>query len=210
MKIKESFIERYPLLDEDELIEEIFQCGKITELPTEEILIDLDQKIDSFPLLLDGSIKIIREDTEGKEIFLYYVESGNICAATISCCLIEGKSSIRAIVEEDSKFILIPIEYMDKWMQQYKSWRTFIFQAFSNRFNDMLGAIDQLAFKKMDERILNYLTETAQLNDSDTVHVSHQKVAFDLNTSREVVSRILKQLENEGHLKMGRGQIKLL
>ena len=210
MITKDQFISAYPMLNESELINNIIEFGRIKSLPYDEILIDLDQKITHFPLIIKGSIKIIREDENGHEIFLYYVEAGNTCAATISCCIEGKRSTIRAIVEEDAEFISIPIEYMDLWIEKYKSWRNYIFQSFSNRFNDMLNAVDQLAFKKMDERILAYLNETSNLTQSKTIHVSHQEIAMDLNTSREVVSRILKQLERNKSVKLKRGRIELV
>jgi CRP/FNR family transcriptional regulator len=205
-----EFTRKYPSFNDPIFAEEVLKVGKIQKLFTDDILIDLEQKITHFPLILEGSLKIQREDSEGKEIFLYYIDSGNICTATISCCLNHKKSSIRALVEEDATLLNIPIEYMDKWIVKFPVWRNYIFQSFSNRFEDMLKAIDQLAFKKMDERILGYLKNTAKLTKSNLIKVSHQEIAIDLNTSREVVSRLLKQCELNGLLKIGRGKIELL
>lgn len=206
---KENFINQYPMLNEPGLIDEIISVSNEITMPFDEILIDLGQQINSFPLILSGSMKILRENEDGNEVFLYYVDAGNTCAATLSCCIEGMQSNIRAIVEEEATFLNIPIEYMDIWLEKYKSWRNYIFQSFSSRFNDLLHAVDQLAFKKMDDRILNYLNETSSITDSKLILISHQKIAIDLNTSREVVSRILKQMENDGFLSIGRGKIEL-
>ena len=207
---KDEFLELYPFLNNDALIDEILNVSTIKKMPVDEILIDLGQGLHSFPLIIKGSIKILREDNSGNEVFLYFVDSGNTCAATIACCIGDKKSSIRAVVEEDAVFLSVPIHYMDNWIKKYDIWRSYIFQSFSNRFNDMLHAIDQLAFHKMDQRILNYLQDTSDINQNKIISISHQQIAIDLNTSREVVSRLLKQLEIEGILKLGRGKIELI
>ena len=204
-----DFIAKYPFLNDQTFVQEVLDVGKIQKLSAHEILIDLGQKITHFPLIIEGSIKIQREDKDGREVFLYYVDSGNTCAATVSCCLTNKVSNVRATVEEDALLLNIPIAYMDKWITENPLWRAYIFQSFSNRFEDMLHAVDQLAFYKMDERILNYLKDTAKLTKHNTIMLSHQEIAIDLNTSREVVSRLLKQLEVEGVLKLGRGKVEL-
>jgi CRP/FNR family transcriptional regulator len=209
MITEERFLEKYPFLNDDNLVQDILSVGKYQKISANEILIDLGQRITHFPLIIEGSIKILREDSEGREVFLYYVDSGNTCAATVSCCLNDKVSNVRAIIDEDAELLNIPIENMDKWITQYSSWRRYIFQSFSSRFEDMLNAIDQLAFKKMDERIIGYLNNTAKHTKSNIIKMSHQDIAIDLNTSREVVSRLLKQLEQEGVLLLGRGKIEL-
>lgn len=210
MITSDQFIEKYPFLNDETFVQEILKVGKLQKLSANEILIDLGQRITHFPLIIDGSIKIQREDNEGREVFLYYVDSGNTCAATVSCCLNDKLSNVRATVEEDAIMLNIPIEYMDKWITEYPLWRAYIFQSFSSRFEDMLRAVDQLAFKKMDERILSYLKNTAKLTKNNLIKMSHQDIAIDLNTSREVVSRLLKQLEQDGVLSLGRGKVELL
>lgn len=120
------------------------------------------------------------------------------------------KSNIRAVVEEKVIFITVPYKYMDIWMGKYKTWREFILTTYSIRFEELLKAVDQLAFKKMDQRIANFLDEKSKLLDSKIIKISHQQIAYDLNTSREVVSRILKQMEKEDLVKISRGQLELL
>ncbi|MFK8045766.1 MAG: Crp/Fnr family transcriptional regulator [Crocinitomicaceae bacterium] len=207
---KTEFTQKYPILNDEKLVDQILKVAKIQKIAAQEILVDIGQEITHFPLIVDGSLKIQREDADGREVFLYYVESGNTCAATVTCCLKSKRSNIRATVEEDSKILNIPINYMDEWICMYPVWRAYIFQSFSNRFDDLLNAVDQLAFKKMDERLLEYLKNTASLIKGSTVHMSHQEIAIDLNTSREVISRLLKQLELAELVQLGRGKIEIL
>ncbi len=209
MILRKALQENFPIISEPELIEEIMKVAYIHEMETDEILIDINENIKNLPLLVEGSVKILREDEEGNEVFLYYVDAGNTCAATLTCCMDSKISNIRAVVEEKAIFLAIPYEYMDIWMGKYKSWREFILTTYSLRFEELLKAVDQLAFKKMDQRILNFLKEKSKLIGSSTIKISHQQIAYDLNTSREVVSRILKQMEKEGVVKISRGQLEL-
>lgn len=210
MILRKALQENYPILSNTELIEEIMQVGYLHELEEGEILIDINQNVKNLPLLIEGSVKVLREDEEGNEVFLYYVDAGNTCAAALTCCMDAKRSNIRAVVEEKTIFITIPYEYMDKWMGIYKCWREFILTTYAIRFEELLKAVDQLAFKKMDERIASFLDEKSKLLDSTIIKISHQQIAYDLNTSREVVSRILKQMEKEGMVKISRGQLELI
>ena len=210
MILRKALQENFPIISEPELIEEIMKVAYIHEMEADDILIDINENIKNLPMLVEGSVKILREDEDGNEVFLYYVDAGNTCAATLTCCMDSKISNIRAVVEEKAVFLTIPYEYMDIWMGKYKSWREFILTTYSLRFEELLKAVDQLAFKKMDQRILNFIKEKSKLIGSTTIKISHQQIAYDLNTSREVVSRILKQMEKEGMVKISRGQLELL
>lgn len=204
-KVKSLFS---PIL-EAELIDEMIQLGKIEHFFVGDIVIDVNQKIERIPLMLDGSIKIMREDEEGKEMFLYYIESGSTCAASLTCCMNSHRSNILAIVEEDATFLSVPVDMMDKWMAQFRSWRSFILSNYATRYDELLEVVDLLAFKRMDDRVASYLQEKSTLHHTKTVEISHQDIAYDLNTSREVVSRILKQMERNGAVELKRGKIVL-
>ena len=171
---------------------------------------DIDQSIDQIPLVLKGSLKISREDDEGNEILLYYLEPGHSCATSLTSCYSGQRSTIRAIAEDDSEYLAIPAQYSDEWIIKYPSWKNFVMNTYSERFEELLKTIDQLAFKKMDERLSKYLHDKAELHDNSVIHISHQEIAYDLNTSREVISRLLKQLENMGAIKLGRNRIVIL
>lgn len=200
----------YGHLFEDELLKEISNIGTIKEIPEGFKLIEIGDFIKSMPLLIKGAIKILREDDKGDELILYFLERGDTCAMTLSCCMGQTKSEIRAVTETDTKVIMIPVEKMGEWMSKYKSWQVFILQSYHNRMLELLEAIDTIAFLKMDKRILKYLRDKAMINGNDVLNTTHQDIAYDLHTSRVVVSRILKTLENEGKINLFRNSIKLL
>ncbi len=197
-------------LFEPELISEINAVGKVSTHERGQIMIDLGEEIKYIPILLDGAIKIVREDENGDELLLYFVEFGNTCAMTLNCCIGNVSSEIRAICESDTRLIMIPVQYMDQWLSKYKSWRTFIFNNYQNRMVELLKAIDSITFKKLDQRLKQYLHEKANVSRKKELQITHLEIATDLNSSRVVISRLLKQMENEGTLQLGRNTIKLL
>ncbi|MDB4270845.1 Crp/Fnr family transcriptional regulator [bacterium] len=200
----------YGYLFEPELLDEIEANGKCKLIKQGERLLDIGQDITVMPLIFSGAIKILREDDHGDELLLYFIEKGDTCAMTFSCCLGSGKSEIRAIAESDTELLLIPIEKMDEWMAKYQSWREFILDSYHTRMSELLETIDTLAFMKMDERIMKYLKDRAMVTNDDIIYSTHQDVARDLHTSRVVVSRLLKNLEREGKIELSRNHIKVL
>tara|TARA_R110002050_G_scaffold4573_2_gene22140 strand:- start:48557 stop:49195 length:639 start_codon:yes stop_codon:yes gene_type:complete len=196
-------------LDEN-LIKEIFEKGIFKNFKKNEIIIDINQPLNFIPLLLNGDIKILREDSDGNELLIYFLEAGETCTMSLTCCMDTTKSKIRAVAEKDTTLIMIPVEQMQQWFQNNESWRNFILRSYQNRFDEMLEAIDNIAFMKMDERLYKYLINKTVLNSSKTIEVKHQDIAEDLHTSRVVISRILKQLENENKIKLGRNKIEIL
>lgn len=200
----------YNFIFEEGLMEEIQEVSKIYDFKEGDIIIDFGENIKSMPLMLTGAIKILREDFDEGELLLYFIEKGDTCAMSMKCCLGNAKSEIRAIAETDGQLILIPVDKMDKWLAKYGTWRNFVFNSYNNRLKEMLTAIDNLAFMNMDERLLNYLLEKSKINHTKQIHNTHQEIAYDLNTSRVVISRILKALENKGKIKLSRAYIELL
>jgi len=200
----------YGYLFEKELMDEIEAAGKCKQIKQGERLMDIGQDITAMPLIFSGAIKILREDDQGDELLLYFIEKGDTCAMTFSCCLGTGKSEIRAIAESDTELLMIPIEKMDEWMVKYQSWREFILDSYHTRMSELLETIDTLAFKKMDERIMKYLQDRAMVINDDVIYSTHQDVANDLHTSRVVVSRLLKSLEKQGKIELSRNHIKVI
>ncbi|MDT0677906.1 Crp/Fnr family transcriptional regulator [Autumnicola musiva] len=199
--------EAYGFIFEEELIAEIEKIGILKSVKEGDIIIDINDYIKAMPLLLQGAIKILREDKEGNELLLYFLERGDTCALTLSCCLGETKSEVRAVVERDTSFIMVPIAKIEDWTVKYKSWRNFVFESYHSRLTEMLETIDTLAFMNMDERLLRYLQDKAKINQAEKLQVTHQQVAYDLNTSRVVISRLLKKLELEGKILLQRNHI---
>ncbi len=199
--------EAYGFIFEEELIQEIGETGILKTAKEGEIIININDYIKSMPLLLDGAIKILREDKEGNELLLYFLERGDTCALTLSCCLGQTKSEVRAVAERDTQYIMVPIEKIEEWTAKYKSWRNFVFDSYQSRLSEMLQTIDTLAFMNMDKRLLRYLQDKAKINQSEELQVTHQQIAYDLNTSRVVISRLLKKLELDGKILLHRNQI---
>lgn len=195
---------------EEELLEEINQVGVFKEVPAGYKLIEIGDYIKSMPLFVKGAVKILREDENGDELLLYFIERGDTCAMTFSCCLGRSKSQIRAVAETDTKFIMIPIQKMEEWMGKYKTWQNFILQSYHSRMTELLEAVDTIAFLRMDERILKHLQDKAKVIGNDEIHSTHQEIAHDLHTSRVVVSRLLKSLENQGKIKLNRNNITVI
>jgi len=206
----EELRENFGNLFEEDLLNEINQVGTFKEVPAGEILIDIGSYVKSIPLLISGAIKILREDEEGDELLLYFLERGDTCATTLSCCMGQTKSDIRAVAEIDTKLIMIPIQKMEEWISKYKSWRNFAFQSYQNRLQEMLEAIDSIAFLNMDERLIKYLQEKVKITKEDIIHNTHQEIAYELHTSRVVISRLLKKLEKIGKIELHRNNIKVL
>ena len=202
--------ENYGYLFEDELLEEINKVGTYKEIPEGHKLIDIGDYIRSMPLLVSGAIKILREDDNGDDLILYFIERGDTCAMTLSCCLGQSKSEIRAIAETDSKLIMIPVSKMEEWLGKYKSWQRFILNSYHDRLSELLEAIDTIAFLKLDERLFKYLKDKAMVNHNEVIKVTHQEIASDLHTSRVVISRLLKTLEINGKIKLYRNSIKVI
>ncbi|MFC4632736.1 Crp/Fnr family transcriptional regulator [Dokdonia ponticola] len=200
----------YGSLFEEALINEIVQVGTYKEVPAGFKLIEIGSYIKGMPLLVSGAIKVLREDKNGDELLLYYLEKGETCSMTMTCCMGQTKSEIRAIAETDTKLIMIPIQKMELWMSTYKSWRDFVFESYHNRLNEMLHTIDSIAFDNMDERLLNYLKEKARVNKDHIIRNTHQEIAYELHSSRVVISRLLKKLENLGKIELHRNYIEII
>jgi CRP/FNR family transcriptional regulator len=197
-------------LFEEDLIKEITKVGIPKTFAAETTIIEIGDYIKSMPLLLSGAIKILREDEKGEELVLYYLEKGDTCAMTLSCCVGQTKSKIRAIAETDVELIMLPKEKMTDWLSNFKSWQSFILQSYHNRVDELLVAVDTIAFLKMDERLFKYLKDKAMVTHSDVLQVTHKQISDDLHTSRVVISRLLKKLENENKIALFRNSIKVL
>lgn len=199
----------YGNIFEKELITEIASVAQWIEFKEGDVLIDIGKYIRAMPLLIHGVIKIMREDFDAGELLLYFIEKGDTCAMTLGCCMGDKKSEIRAVAETDGLVAMIPIQKMEQWMETYKSWRTFVFESYNNRFNELLSAIDSIAFMNMNERLYNYLKERSKLEKSSIINKTHQEIAYELNSSRVVISRLLKVLENEQKIKLNRNSIEI-
>jgi CRP/FNR family transcriptional regulator len=208
--MKDLLHQIYGTILEEALLNEIEQVAMLKEFKEGDVIIDFGDYIKKMPLLLSGAIKILREDFDEGELLLYFIEKGDTCSMSMACCIGDTKSEIRAVAETDGQVVMIPVMYMELWLGKYKSWRNYVFASYNNRLKEMLTAIDNLAFMNMDKRLLNYLLEKAKINDNKEINTTHQEIAYDLNTSRVVISRLLKALEIDKKIKLHRAFIEIL
>ena len=205
-----TFNELFPTLNDSELQKELDQVAVEKSLDADELLMETGKYIKFIPLVTAGRLKVYREDDEGHELFLYYINPGETCAISLVCSERDRKSKIKAVTVEDTKFLAIPIRCMDEWMSAHKPWYYFVMETYRKRFEETLNTIDSIAFHKLDERLLEYLNKISVGQNSQTVKTTHQDIANELNSSREVISRLLKQMEKNGMVQLSRNQIDLL
>ena len=195
---------------EPKLIQEIEDAGTRMSFQEGDVIIEYDKEIRAMPIVLSGSIRVMRMDELGNEILLYYLGSNESCAMAYTCCMEARTSEIKAIAETPVEIISIPSEKLDEWLVKYPSWKSYIFQSFTIRFNELLKSLESVAFQKLDERLVRYLKNKTKANGSMVVSLSHQQIADELGTNRVVVSRLLKMLENEKKVLLYRNELKVL
>lgn len=195
---------------EPALIKEINQFGELKHFKEGDIIMDYGKYIRMMPMVISGTLKVLKKDEVGKEILLYYLSSNESCSMAYSCCLEAKKSEVKAIAEEDVELIAIPHTKLDEWLCKYPSWKNYIMRSFNLRFLELLKTVESIAFHKLDDRLIAYLKEKQRLSGSSVIKASHYLIADDLATSRVVISRLLKQLENDGKIVLYRNEIKLL
>jgi CRP/FNR family transcriptional regulator len=195
---------------EKNLIEELAEVGYYQKIPKDELLIDIDDELTHVPMILSGVVKIIRRDKQGDEIVLYYLEQSHTCAISFVNCINRNKSIFRGVAEQDVEAVFIPVQYIDEWLVKYKSFRHFIIDSYHFRLLEMVDSIDSLAFLKLEERLFNYINEKMKITNTNTLEITHQELAEDLNSSRTVISRLLKQLEQNGKVRMHRNRLQII
>lgn len=205
-----NITEQFKQIFEPELLKEFEQKAKPLSVKANDTILDIGQTVRVIPIVLSGTLKISRIDEDGHELLLYYVSPKESCAMTFTCCMQQFPSEVKAVAEEDTEVLAIPISLMDEWMMKYPTWKSFVMKTIRTRFNELLKTIDQIAFQKLDERLIHYLKEKSKATGSSLVNLSHEQIANELATSRVVISRLLKKLENEKKLLLYRNQIKLL
>ncbi|WP_271406919.1 Crp/Fnr family transcriptional regulator [Tenacibaculum soleae] len=202
--------QHYSYLFEENLLQEIANVSIYKKFKEDDIIIDVNSYMVAIPLIISGAIKILREDKDGDELVLYYIEKGDTCAMTLSCCMGETKSKIKAVAETDVTLLMIPKNKMSEWLSKYKSWQEYILQSYHSRLNEFIDAVDSIAFLNMNDRLLKYLKDKAMVIGNDVLNVTHLQIANDLHTSRVVISRLLKALEKQSKIELRRNQIKIL
>jgi len=195
---------------EPELSKKIQQVGVVRKFKADEFLMKTGQSIRSAVLVTKGIIKVFREDDEGNEIFMYNLHPGEACAISMTCAARQIASQIMAKALIDTEVIAIPAELMDEWGSKYKSWYQFVLETYRSRFEELLDTLDQIAFRNLDERLLWYLKQHQKSLKTNLLKASFTEIAHELNSSREVISRLIKKLVEKGHIKMYKNQIEII
>jgi len=206
MSVEEIVKKRFPFF-ESELRTAISEAGSYREFEENEELIREDQYIRSFPIMISGLIKVCRTDEAGNELLLYYLRPGEVCTVSLICCMDRTRSRVKAVAEEATSVVLIPVELLDSWISQFQTWKEYVMRSMQMRFDELLNALDSIAFLKMDERLEKFFVDRFHSSGSMIFEGSHQDVALALNSSREVISRLLKQMEKKGLITLSRGRI---
>lgn len=195
---------------EPKLLQEIQQFGTWQNFNEGDLIMDYGKYIRMMPIILKGTVKVYRLDENANEILLYYLSSNESCSMAYSCCIEAKKSEVKAIAEDNVELIAIPHIKLDEWLCAYPSWKNYIMRSFNERFIELLKSIESIAFHKLDDRLISYLKEKQRLSGSSVIKASHYLIAEELATSRVVISRLLKQLENSKKIILYRNEIKLL
>ncbi len=197
------------LFKDTELVKEIHSKSRVRKLKKDEVLILPGDSLLFLPILLSGALRIVREDDEGREVFLYHLYSSQTCAMAINSCETNQRSKVKAIAEDDTEVLLVPTALVEQ-LFKYPEWREFINQTYSQRFAELIDVIDLIAFNSLDKKILNYLEKKKEALNSNSLSITHQQIASELNTHREAVSRLLRTMEQKGIVRLGRNTIELL
>jgi CRP/FNR family transcriptional regulator len=192
------------------LLNEVAKHGVIKSFEAEEFLMKTGQHFKHIILIISGIVKVYREDDEGNEFLMYYLERGQACALSMICAAKFQASELMAKAEGKVEVLAIPLAHMDEWMHKYTSWYHFVLQNYRSRFEEMLATIDHVAFRTMDERLIFHLKRYAETHNSKRFKISITGIAAELNSSREVISRLMKKLSERGLIRMDREAVELL
>lgn len=199
----------FPTL-EKELVQELVEVSDVKTFSEGDVIMRTGQNIRSAILVLEGLVKVYREDEEGNEFFMYYLDAGKACAISLVCTLGKETSGLMAKAVSEATILNVPLRYVDEWMGKYKSWAQFAVSSYRERFDELLQTIDHIAFRNMDERLVYYLKRHQEMLKTNTVTTSFTEIAQELNSSREVVSRLMKKLAENGVVRQHRSYVEIL
>ena len=189
---------------------ELTASGDIKLFKTGSVILDMDAYVNYIPLVTSGSIKVIRTEEDGRELLLYYITPGESCISSILSGIKQDTSKVKAVVEKDAEILMISIDKAKLWLRKYPEWTDFIFSLYQKRFEGLLEVVNSVAFQKVDARLLSLLHQKSKLYGSKELMVTHQQLADELGITREATSRVLKQMEKDGEIKLSRNKIVLL
>lgn len=197
------------IFSDPQLNGELAKYARTKKISRDAILIQPGDDIVFLPIVQKGVLRIVRQDNEGREVFLYHLYPGQTCAMAINCCQAHKKSMVKAIAEDDTEILQVPVKLIEEWMK-YPEWKTYVNSTYGARFTELMEVIDLIAFSNMDKQVLHYLEERAKAANTKALYITHQQIADELHTHREAISRLLRTMEQKDILKLGRNTIELL
>ncbi len=197
------------LFSDKQLLNDIKNYTRLKSIKRDSVLMEPGENVIFVPIVQKGVLRIIRQNEDGNEVFLYHLYPGQTCAMAINCCQANKKSMIKAIAEEDSEILQVPVKLVDDWFK-YPEWKNFINSTYGSRFAELIEVIDLIAFHNMDKQVLHYLQERARAVGNKELNITHQQIADELHTHREAISRLLRTMEHKNMLRLGRNTIELL
>ncbi|MBP8823767.1 MAG: Crp/Fnr family transcriptional regulator [Flavobacteriales bacterium] len=193
----------------DPLLKREFESVAVRKhMPAGAVLMQAGDAITHIPIVRQGSLRILAQDGAGRERYLYHILPGESCATSLTCCVAKRVSGVRAVVEEEAELLMIPVRYVDEWMA-HPEWRKYVNEVQAQRFEELLEAFEVVAFHKLDEQLWNYLLKRAQATGERTLQLTHQQIADELGSPREVITRLLQQLRTTGRVSLGRGSVQV-
>lgn len=196
-----SIAKTFPMLAKHQsLVDELSSNTQLVVFKSGDVLLKEGSYARYIPLVVSGLVKVYKEDEAGNEVLLYYINEGESCIMSATYCLHNEKSEVKAVVEQEAEIVLVPASLATTLTRKYLGWNEFLFHLFRNKYSELLHIIQILTFENKDKRLLDYLNNESKLKETTVLHTTHQKIADDIGATREVVSRLLKKLENEGHL----------
>lgn len=193
-----------------ELVKKLQQYSHVKNYPAGDIILDENASIRAIPIVMRGTLKVMRTEEDGREILLYYIKAGESCIMSFLGGLHSETSKVKAEVEEDAEIFFLPVDKVSLFIKEHPEWLDYIFRLYHKRFEELLEIVNAIAFKKVDERLLTLLNKKVELTGNKLLQITHEQLANELGTARVVVSRLLKQLEEAGAVKLGRNKIELM
>ncbi len=197
------------MFSDSKLLAEFRRLSKTKTVSQNTVLMNVGSEIFFVPIVIKGCLRVIREDLDGNEIFLYHLYPNQTCAMAINCCQADNKSMVKVIAEQDTELLQIPVNCVEIWLQ-YAEWKNFLYQTYHERFNELLQVIELIAFSNMDKQLIHYLQQRSKASQTDILHITHQQIADELRTHREAISRLLRIMEQKKQIKLSRNTIELL
>ena len=192
------------------MLTKLFEYGQKKSFVDGEVILNENAYIKSVPIVISGSMRVMRTDEDGRELLLYYIKSGESCIMSFLGGLHDDTSKVKAIAEENAEVLFVPVEKVREMIREFPEWTEYIFKLYHKKFEELLDVVNAVAFKKMDERLLDFIKKKCELGEKKTIHITHEQIAQELGSARVVISRLLKQMEDLKLIELGRNKITLL